>query len=67
MRPVVDVARGLDSCTMMEQAHSILMKAADGVGYYREESNVEGFVWAYVLAILSVSFCRERDGRETFY
>jgi len=53
---VVDVARGLDSGTMTAQAHNILMKAAYGVGYYRKESNVEGFVWACVLAILSVRF-----------
>jgi len=29
---VVDVARGLDSGSMIEQAHRILMKAAYGVG-----------------------------------
>ena len=53
---VVDVAKGLNSGSLIEQAHSILMKAAYGVGYYRKESNVEGFVWACVLAILSVRF-----------
>jgi hypothetical protein len=29
---VVDITRGLESGTMIEQAHSILMKAAYGVG-----------------------------------
>ena len=52
----VDVARGLDSGTMIEQVHCILVKAAYGVSYHREEGNVEGFVWACVLAILSVVF-----------
>jgi hypothetical protein len=53
---VVDVARGLDSGSMIEQAHRILMQALYGVGKDKEECNVEGFVWACVLAILCVSF-----------
>ena len=53
---VVDLARGLDSGSMIEQAHRILMQVPYTVGYPREEGNVEGFVWACVLAILSVSF-----------
>jgi len=48
--PVVDVARGLDNGTMTEQAHSVLVEAAYGVGYHKEHSNVEGFEWASVLA-----------------
>ena len=52
---VVDVARGLDSGSLIEQAHRILKQAPYSVGYHREEGNVEGFVWACVLAILSVS------------
>ena len=51
---VVDVARGLDSGSMIEQAHRIQMQVPYSVGYHREEGNVEGFVWACVLAILSV-------------
>jgi hypothetical protein len=43
---VHDVAKGLDSGSMTE--HSVRMMAA-------HESNVEGFVWACVLAIRSVS------------
>jgi hypothetical protein len=53
---VVDVARGLDSGSMIEQAHRILMQISYSVGYHREEGNVEGFVWSCVLAILSVFF-----------
>jgi len=41
---VVDVARGLDSGSMIEQAHRILMQVSYSVGYHREEGNV-GFVW----------------------
>ena len=48
---VVDVARGLDSGSMIEQAHRILMQVSYSVGYHREEGNV-GFVWSCVLAIL---------------
>jgi len=51
---VVDVARGLDSGSMIEQAYCILMQVPCSVGYHREEGNVEGVVWACVLAILSV-------------
>jgi len=51
---VVDVARGLDSGSMIEQANCILMQVPCSVGYHREEGNVEGVVWACVLAILSV-------------
>jgi len=62
---VVDVTRGLDSGSMIEQAHRILMHVVYSVGYHREEGNVEattgrramwakGFVWLCVLAILSV-------------
>ena len=51
---VVDVARGLDSGSMIEQAHRILMQVSYSVGYHGEEGNVEGVVWACVLAILSV-------------
>ena len=54
---VVDIARGLDSGSMMEQAHRILMQVPYRVGYHREEGNVEGFVWVCVLAILSVDAC----------
>ena len=32
---VVDVARGLDSGSMIEQAHRILMQASYSVGYHR--------------------------------
>ena len=53
---VVDVARGLDSGSMIEQTHRILMQVSYSVGDYREEGNVEGFVWWCVLAILSVGF-----------
>ena len=45
---VVDVARGLDSGSMIEQAHRILMQVPCSVGYHREEGNVEGFVWVCV-------------------
>ena len=41
---VVDVARGLDSGSMIEQAHRILMQTPYGVGYSREEG-VEGSPW----------------------
>jgi hypothetical protein len=51
---VVDIARGLDNGSMTEQAHRILMQVPYSVGDHREEGNVEGFVWACVLAILSV-------------
>jgi hypothetical protein len=51
---VVDVARGLGSGSMIEQAHRILMQVPCCVGYHREEGNVEGFAWVCVLAILSV-------------
>ena len=37
---VVDVARGLDSGSMIEQAHRILMQVSYSVGYHREEGNV---------------------------
>jgi len=51
---VVDVARGLDGgSTVIEQAHR------RRVGYHREEGNVEGFIWACVLAILSVEGGRQ--------
>jgi len=39
---VVDVARGLDSGSMIEQAHCILMQVPYSVGYHREDGNVEG-------------------------
>jgi hypothetical protein len=38
---VVDVARGLDGGSMIEQAHRILMQVPCRVGYHREEGNVE--------------------------
>ena len=38
---VVDVTRGLDSGSMIEQAHRILMQVSYSVGYHREEGNVE--------------------------
>jgi len=38
---VVDVARGLDSGSIIEQAHRILMQVSYSVGYHREEGNVE--------------------------
>jgi hypothetical protein len=44
-----DVARGLNAGSMIEQANSVLVEAAYGFGYHREESDVEGFVWACVL------------------
>ena len=53
---VVDVARGLDSGSMIEQAHRVLMHhttVAYSVGYHREKGKVKGFVWLCVLAILS--------------
>jgi hypothetical protein len=54
MRPsLVDVTRGLDGGTMIEQAHGVLTEAAYGVGYYREESNAKGFVLVCVLAVCS--------------
>jgi hypothetical protein len=56
---VVDVARGLDSGSMVEQARRILMQAPYSVGYHREEGNVEDFVWACVLAILRVGLLLE--------
>ena len=34
---VVDVARSLDSGSMIEQAHRILMQVSYSVGYHREE------------------------------
>ena len=43
---VLDVARGLDSGSMIEQAHRILMQVPYSVGYHREEGNVEVFVRA---------------------
>jgi len=39
---------------MIEQAYCILMQIPCCVCYHREEGNVEGVVWACVLAILSV-------------
>ena len=51
---VVDVARGLDSGSMIEQTHRIRMQVSYSVGDYREEGNVLGFVWLCVLAILRV-------------
>ena len=39
---VVDVARGLDSGSMIEQAHRVLMHVAYSVGYHWEEGNVKG-------------------------
>ena len=68
--PVVDVARGLDSGRMIEQAHRFLMQAPYGVGYHREEGNVEGFVWACVLAVLRVvgrPAGRGRSGRGGYH
>ena len=50
---VVDVARGLDSGSMIEQAHRVFMQAAYCVGYHWEKGNVKGFVWLCVFAILS--------------
>ena len=50
---VVDIARGLDRGSMIEQAHRVLMHAAYCVGYHWEEGNVKGFVWSCVFAILS--------------
>ena len=50
---VVDVTRGLDSGSMIEQAHRVFMQAAYRVGYHCEKGNVKGFVWLCVLAILS--------------
>ena len=50
---VVDVARGLDSGSMIEQAHRVFMHAAYCVGYHGEKGNVKGFVWSCVFAILS--------------
>ena len=41
---VVDVARGLDSGSMIEQAHRVFMHAAYRVGYHWEKGNVKGFV-----------------------
>ena len=38
---VVDVARGLDSGSMIEQANRVLMHVSYSVGYRREEGNVE--------------------------
>ena len=51
---VVDVARGLDRGSMIEQAHRVLMHVAYSVGYHREKGNVKGFVWSCVLAILTL-------------
>ena len=50
---VVDVTRGLDSGSMIEQAHRVLMHVAYSVGYHWEKGNVKGVVWLCVLAILS--------------
>ena len=50
---VVDVARGLDRGSMIEQAHRVFMQAAYCVGYHGEKGNVKGFVWSCVFAILS--------------
>ena len=50
---VVDVARGLDSGSMIEQAHRVFMQAAYCVGHHWEKGNVKGFVWSCVFAILS--------------
>lgn len=41
---VVNVTRGLDACTMMEQTNSVLVHPAHGVGDHREESSVHGDV-----------------------
>jgi len=51
---VVDVARGLHSGSMKEQAHRILMQVPYSVGYHREEGNVEGFVCAHSIYILFI-------------
>jgi hypothetical protein len=39
---VVNVARCLDAGSMIKQANSVLVEAACGVSYYREEGNVGG-------------------------
>jgi len=49
---VVDVARGPDSGSMIEQAYRILMQVPGSVCYRREKGNVEGVVWACVLRLL---------------
>jgi hypothetical protein len=55
---VIDVARGLDNGSMIEQAHRILMQEPDSVGYLREEGNVEGFVYVCVcLRYFVLTFC----------
>jgi hypothetical protein len=49
---VVDVHRGLDRGSMIEQAHRVFMQAAYCVGYQWEKGNVKIFVWLCVFAIL---------------
>ena len=50
---VVDVARGLDSGSMIEQTHRILMHVAYSVGCHREEGNVEALYGRVCLRYLA--------------
>ena len=50
---VVDIARGLDSGSMIEQAHRILMQVPYSVGYHREEGNVEALYGRVCLRYLA--------------
>ena len=50
---VVDVARGLDGGSMIEQAHRILMQVSYSVGYHREEGNVEALYGRVCLRYLA--------------
>jgi hypothetical protein len=50
---VVDIARGLDSGSMVEQAHRILMQVSYSVGYHREEGNVEALYGRVCLRYLA--------------
>jgi hypothetical protein len=55
---VANVARCLDAGSMIKQANSVLVEAACGVGDDREQDCVEGFVWACMLAVLSLPYGR---------
>jgi len=54
---VVDVARGLDSGSMIEQAHRVLMHVSYSVGYHREEGNVEFYFPHNTIPHACVSLC----------
>ena len=52
---VVDVARGLDSGSMIEQAHRVFMQAAYRVGYHWEKGNVKALYGCVCLRYLAAA------------